>query len=30
MFIKRKRCGKMKVRGCADGRPQHDYIMKEE
>ena len=30
MFLKRKRCGKLKVRGCADGRPQQEYITKEE
>ena len=30
MFLKRKRSGKMKGRGCADGRPQRDYITKEE
>ena len=26
MFLKRKRCGKVKARGCADGRPQPEYI----
>ena len=26
MFLKRKRNGKMKGRGCADGRPQREYI----
>jgi hypothetical protein len=26
MFLKRKRCGKIKARGCADGRPQREYI----
>ena len=30
MFLKRKRCGKIKARGCADGRPQREYITKEE
>ena len=30
MFLKRKRCGKLKARGCADGRPQCEYITKEE
>ena len=25
MFLKRKRCGKVKARGCADGRPQREY-----
>ena len=30
MFLKRKRCGKLKGRGCADGRPQREYITKEE
>ena len=30
MFLKRKQCGKMKGRGCADGRPQRGYITKEE
>jgi hypothetical protein len=30
MFLKRKRNGKMKGRGCADGRPQREYISKEE
>ena len=30
MFLKRKRSEKMKERGCADGRPQRDYITKEE
>jgi hypothetical protein len=28
MFLKRKRCGKIKARGCADGRPQREYISK--
>jgi hypothetical protein len=26
MFLKRKRCGTVKARGCADGRPQREYI----
>ena len=30
MFLKRKRSGKVKARGCADGRPQREYISKEE
>ena len=30
MFLKRKRSGKMKGRGCADGRPQREFITKEE
>ena len=30
MFIKRKRCGKIKARGIADGRPQKDFISKEQ
>ena len=30
MFLKRKRCGKIKGRGCADGRPQRDFISREE
>jgi hypothetical protein len=30
MFLKEKRCGKIKGRGCADGRPQHDYMTKED
>ena len=30
MFLKRKRNGKVKARGCADGRPQREYITKEE
>jgi hypothetical protein len=30
MFLKQKRCGKLKARGCADGRPQREYITKEE
>ena len=30
MFLKKKRCGKIKGRGCADGRKQHAYITKEQ
>ena len=30
MFLKRKRCGKIKGRGCADGRKQRAYIEKED
>jgi Reverse transcriptase (RNA-dependent DNA polymerase) len=30
MFLKRKRCGKIKGRGCADGRKQRAYIAKED
>ena len=30
MFLKRKSSGKMKGRGCADGRPQQEYITKEK
>ena len=30
VFLKRKRSGKIRGRGCADGRPQRDYIIKEE
>ena len=30
MFLKRKRCGKVKGRGCTDGRKQRAYIAKEE
>jgi hypothetical protein len=30
MFLKRKRCGKIKAQGCADGRPQREYISKDE
>ena len=30
MFLKRKRCGKCKARGCVDGRPQRKCISKEE
>ena len=30
MFLKRKQIRKMKGRGCANGRPQQEYITKEE
>ena len=30
MFLKQKRNGKIKARGCADGRPQRAYIPQEE
>ena len=30
MFLKRKITGKIKARGFADGRPQQEYIGKEE
>ena len=30
MFLKQKRCGKIKARGCADGRKQRIYKTKEE
>ena len=30
LFLKRKQCGKVKARGCVDGRPQQMYITKEE
>jgi hypothetical protein len=30
MFLKEKRCGKLKGRGCADGRPQRAYRTKED
>ena len=30
MFLKRKRTGKIKARGCASSRPQRKYIGKEE
>ena len=30
MFIKKKRCGKIKARGCADGRKQRLYTKKED
>ena len=28
MFLKRKRSGTVKARGCADGRPQREFITK--
>jgi hypothetical protein len=30
MFLKQKRCGKIKGRGCADGRKQRAYLNKED
>eukprot|EP00536_Pseudo-nitzschia_multiseries_P009720 jgi/Psemu1/24061/gm1.24061_g len=30
VFLKHKRCGKVKARGCADGRSQRAFISKEE
>jgi len=30
MFLKKKRCGRIKARGCADGRKQRIYKTKEE
>ena len=30
MFLKRKRCGKVKGRGCADGRKQRVYTLKQD
>lgn len=30
MFLKRKRCGKTKGRGCVDGRKQQEFISREE
>jgi hypothetical protein len=30
MFLKRKRDGTVKARGCTDGRPQREYISKDE
>ncbi len=30
MFLKQKHCGRIKARGCADGRKQHIYKTKEE
>ena len=30
MFLKQKRCGRIKARGCADGRKQRDKITKQE
>ena len=30
MFLKRKICGKIKGRRCADGRPHRDYMSKQD
>ena len=30
IFLKRKICVKIKGRGCYDGRPQHDYMSKQD
>ena len=30
MFLKKKRCGKIKEWGCADGRKQRAYTAKED
>ena len=30
MFLKKKRCGKIKGRGCADGRKQRLYMSKDD
>jgi hypothetical protein len=30
MFLKEKRCGMIEGRGCADGRPQWDYMTKDK
>jgi hypothetical protein len=30
MFLKKKRCGRIKGRGCADGRKHRSYINKED
>ena len=30
MFLTKKRCGRIKGRGCADGRSQREYTMKED
>jgi hypothetical protein len=30
MYLKQKRCGRIKARGCADGRKQREYKTKEE
>jgi len=30
IFLKKKRCGRIKARGCADGRKQRIYKSKEE
>lgn len=30
LFLKRKRCGKVKSRGCVDGRPQREFLLRED
>ena len=30
MFPKQKICGKIKCRGCADGRKHHEYLAKDD
>ena len=30
VYLKREKSGKMKERGCANGRPEREYITKEE
>ena len=30
LFLKQKRCGKIKSRGCANGRLQKDYVARED
>jgi hypothetical protein len=30
MFLKEKRCGHIKGRGCADGRKQREYLTRED
>lgn len=30
MFLKRRRCGKIKGRACADGRKQRPYVLRKE
>ena len=30
LFLKQKRCGKIKARGCADGRPQKQYVARKD
>ena len=30
MFLKQNRCGKIKGRGCADGRKQREYLTKDD
>ena len=30
MFMKQKRCGKIKGRGCSDGRKQRKYLTKDD